>query len=67
MNSDKLLQENIRRTSAFQVLRKIRIIVDEENADDAFKVRALRYVLIGILLAVCFILPCWFAYRMGVI
>ncbi|MFZ5502493.1 MAG: hypothetical protein ACOY3V_03010 [Pseudomonadota bacterium] len=67
MNSDDLLQKNIRRTSGLQALRRIRAIVDEENAHDAFKVRALRYVLAALLAAVCLILPCWIAYRMGVI
>jgi len=62
-----LLQDNIRRASALQALRKIRAVVDEENVEDAFKIRAIRYLLVGLLLIVSLALPCWIAYRMGVI
>jgi hypothetical protein len=41
MTTDDPLQQNIRRTTAVHALKKIRSIVDEENADEAFKVRAL--------------------------
>ncbi len=43
MSTDDPLQQNIRRTTAVHALKKIRHIVDEENADDAFKARALRW------------------------
>lgn len=45
MNSDDPLQQNIRRSTALHALRKIRGIVDEENADDAFKAHTLRWFL----------------------
>jgi hypothetical protein len=44
MSPDDPLQQNIRRTTAQQTLKKIRAIVDEENAKDAFKGRALRWL-----------------------
>ncbi len=45
MSSDDPLQQNIRRTTGLHALRKIRAIVDEENASDAAKTRALRWML----------------------
>lgn len=45
MNADDPLQKNIRRTIAQHALRKIRAIVDEENARDATSARALRWLL----------------------
>ncbi len=45
MNADDPLQKNIRRTTAQHALRKIRAIVDEENARDATSARALRWAL----------------------
>ena len=45
MSADDPLQQNIRRTTAQQALKQIRTIVDAENADDAFKTRALRWLL----------------------
>lgn len=44
MSTDDPLQQNIRRTTAQQALKKIRAIVDEENANDAFRQRALRWL-----------------------
>lgn len=44
MNDDHL-HDNIRRTTAVHALKKIRRIVDEENADDAFRARALGSLL----------------------
>ena len=53
MNPDDPLQENIRRSTAHHALKQIRGIVDKENADDAFKARALgwlmRYGWLGLL------------------
>lgn len=43
MSTDDPLQQNIRRTTGLHALKQIRAIVDEENADDAFKTRALRW------------------------
>ena len=45
MSTDDPLQQNIRRTTGLHALRQIRSIVDAENAADAFKVRALRWLL----------------------
>ncbi len=41
MTTNDPLQQNIRRAAAVHALKKIRKIVDEENADEAFKARAL--------------------------
>jgi hypothetical protein len=67
MNPDDITQQHIRRSVGLRALRQIRGIVDEENADDAFKVRAVRYLIIGLLLVIALILPCFIAYRLGVI
>ncbi len=45
MNPDDRLQHNIRHSTALHALKQIRTRVDAENADDAFKTRALRGVL----------------------
>ncbi len=45
MSTDDPLQQNIRRTIGLHALKQIRAIVDEENADDAFKARALRWLI----------------------
>jgi len=45
MSEDDLLQKNIRRTTAQQALKQIRTIVDAENAEDAAKARALRWLI----------------------
>ncbi len=45
MNTDDPLQKNIRNTTGIHALKQIRSIVDEENANDAFKARALRWLL----------------------
>lgn len=45
MNEDDRLQQNIRRSTAHHALKQIRGIVDEENANDAFKARALGWLL----------------------
>jgi hypothetical protein len=45
MNSDDEMQQNIRRTTGQQALRKIRAIVDEENEHDAAIARAMRWLL----------------------
>lgn len=45
MNESDPLQENIRRTTGHHALQQIRGIVDKENADDAFKARALHWLL----------------------
>jgi len=45
MNEDDRLQQNIQRSTAHHALKQIRGIVDEEHADDAFKARALGWLL----------------------
>lgn len=45
MSEDDLLQKNIRRTTAQHALRQIRTFVDAEHAEDAFKARALRWMI----------------------
>jgi hypothetical protein len=45
MNAEDPVQQNIRRTTALRALKKIRAIVDEENANDAATARALRWLL----------------------
>lgn len=45
MSEDDLLQKNIRRTTARHALQQIRTLVDAENAEDAFKARALRWMI----------------------
>jgi hypothetical protein len=42
MNIDDPLQQNIRRTTGQQALKKIRAIVDEENRNDAATAGTLR-------------------------
>ncbi len=54
MNNDDPLQKNIRHTAGIHALKQIRAIVDEDNANEAFKARALRRMLVvlsGVLLA----------------
>ncbi len=57
------LQKNIRKTTGIHALRQIRAIVDEDNANEALKARALRWLLrygwlvlllVGLLLAYLF-------------
>ncbi|MFH2140465.1 MAG: hypothetical protein ABII63_06685 [Pseudomonadota bacterium] len=45
MNEDERLEHNIQRSTAHHALKQIRGIVDRENADEAFKARALRWLL----------------------
>jgi len=45
MNSDDQLQQNIRRATGQNALKKIRAIVDEENEHDAAIARAMRWLL----------------------
>ncbi len=45
MNDKDPVQENIQRSEAHRALQQIRGIVDEENANDAFKTRALGWLL----------------------
>lgn len=42
MNIEDPMQQNIRRTAGLHALRKIRGIVDKENADDEFKALTLQ-------------------------
>lgn len=44
MNIDDPLQQNIRRTTGQQALKKIRAIVDEENRNDAATAGMLRWL-----------------------
>ena len=45
MNSDDPLQQNIARTSALLALKKVRVLVDEANAEDQTKATALRWLM----------------------
>jgi len=45
MSGEDPLQHNIQRSVAHHALKQIRDIVDEENASDAFKTRALGWLL----------------------
>ncbi len=45
MTTDDPLQQNIRHTTALHALKQVRVLVDEANEDDAFKARALRWML----------------------
>ena len=45
MNAKDPLQHNIRHATMLSALRKIRVIVDKENQDDAETARALRWLL----------------------
>ncbi len=45
MTEDEHLQQNIQRSVAQHALKQIHGIVDEENANDAFKARALGWLL----------------------
>ncbi|MDD5056981.1 MAG: hypothetical protein PHQ60_03840 [Sideroxydans sp.] len=45
MTTDDPLQQNIRRTTAMHALKQVRVLVDEANEDDAFKARALRWIM----------------------
>ncbi len=45
MSTDDPLQRNIRRTTGLHALKQIRAIVDKEDADDAFKARALHWLV----------------------
>ena len=44
MSPDDRLQENIRRTTARHALKRIRTLVESENADEAYKARILRRI-----------------------
>jgi len=45
MNNNDPLQQNIRRTTGIHALKQVRAIVDEDNANEAFKAHALRWLL----------------------
>lgn len=45
MSTDEPLQKNIQRAVGISALRKIRTLVDAEEANDAFKARALRWLM----------------------
>jgi hypothetical protein len=45
MNNEDPMQQNIQRSAAQHALRKIRVIVDEENRGDAENARTLRWLL----------------------
>ncbi len=45
MTTDDPLQKNIRSTAGIHALKQIRAIVDEDNANEAFKARALRWLV----------------------
>lgn len=43
--SDDRLQQNIDRSTAIHALKKVRVLVDEANEDDASKARTLRWMM----------------------
>ncbi len=43
--SDDRLQQNIDRSTALHALKKVRVLVDEANAEDASKEKALRWMV----------------------
>ncbi|MFA6120500.1 MAG: hypothetical protein WCT35_01820 [Sideroxydans sp.] len=43
--SDDRLQQNIDRSTAIHALKKVRVLVDEANEEDASKARALRWMM----------------------
>ena len=43
--SDDRLQQNIDRSSALHALKKVRVLVDEANAEDAAKTKALGWLI----------------------
>jgi hypothetical protein len=45
MSTDEQMQQNIRRSTGVNALKKIGAIVDEENRNDAADVRMLRWLL----------------------
>lgn len=45
MSRDDPLQHNIARTSALHALKKVRVLVDEANAEDQAKAKALRWMM----------------------
>jgi hypothetical protein len=45
MTAEDPLQQNIRRVTGLHALRKIRVIVDEENRQEAATARILRWLL----------------------
>jgi len=45
MSNDDPLQQNIARTTASHALKKVRVLVDEANAEDQAKADALRWMM----------------------
>jgi len=43
--SDDRLQQNIDRTTATHALKKVRVLVDEANAEDAAKAKTLHWMI----------------------
>lgn len=43
--SDDRLQQNIDRSTAIHALKKVRVLVDEANAEDAAKIKALHWLM----------------------
>jgi hypothetical protein len=43
--SDDRLQKNIDRSSAIHALKKVRVLVDEANAEDEAKAKAIRWIM----------------------
>lgn len=43
--SDDRLQQNIDRSTALHALKKVRVLVDEANAEDAAKEKALHWLV----------------------
>jgi hypothetical protein len=67
MSEQQRIEQNVRRTVGISTLRKLGGIVDAENEADTAKPKLIRYALTALLLLICMILPCFIAYRLGVI
>jgi hypothetical protein len=60
-------ERNIRRTTGIAVLQKLYTTIDVGCDEELMLRKLLRYDLAGLLLLTCFLLPCFLAYRSGVI
>ncbi|MBI1174404.1 MAG: hypothetical protein GC139_03950 [Sideroxydans sp.] len=65
--NDERLAHNIRRTVGIAALHRLRAMIDAQQEADLAQGKWLRYVLTGLLLLACFLVPCFLAYRLGVI
>jgi hypothetical protein len=63
----KYTEQGLRRTAGIGALRKLWGMADTESRADATGLQLMRHALIALLVLLCFILPCFIAYRLGVI